>query len=341
MRIINYCKAGVFLFKYCLASIQGDYIVLDTPTHGNLGDHAIVLAEKQFIKRVTGRNKVFEVTATEFNMCGALIAKLTPENKDILVPGGGFLGTLWPAEEYRFRRILKLFPDNRVIVFPQTVTFDMDTEIGRTFFEDSHKAYAAHTNLVIFVREQKSLEFMQKYMPEIKCELVPDIVMRYKFDVALQERRGILLCMRADCEKILSEERIEQIKGRIAETYPNEFIEMIDTVEMHSIVPRNRENEVINKLNQFCSAKLIVTDRLHGMIFAAITNTPCIAFGNSNGKVEGVYQWIKNYSYIRYANDMDDFIAALRELNVNQEYAYDRQTMEKYFDLLSNVLMNR
>ena len=61
-----------------------------------------------------------------------------------------------------------------------------------------------------------------------------------------------------------------------------------------------RKKEVKNKLEQFKKAKLIITDRLHGMIFATITATPCIAFGNSNGKVKNVYGWLKHNEYIKY-----------------------------------------
>ena len=39
----------------------------------------------------------------------------------------------------------------------------------------------------------------------------------------------------------------------------------------------------------------MITDRLHGMIFAYITNTPCIAIDNSNGKVKNFYKtWFED-----------------------------------------------
>lgn len=43
-----------------------------------------------------------------------------------------------------------------------------------------------------------------------------------------------------------------------------------------------RKEALSDLFDQFRSLQLIVTDRLHGMIFAAITSTPCIVFGNFN-----------------------------------------------------------
>lgn len=43
----------------------------------------------------------------------------------------------------------------------------------------------------------------------------------------------------------------------------------------------------INKYIKFRECELVITDRIHGMIFAAITGTPCIAL--SNYKIKGTY----------------------------------------------------
>ena len=59
-------------------------------------------------------------------------------------------------------------------------------------------------------------------------------------------------------------------------------------------------------MQEFCDAKLVITDRLHGMIFAAISETPCIVFSNYNHKVGGTYEWIKQLPYIRYVENMGE-----------------------------------
>ncbi len=54
------------------------------------------------------------------------------------------------------------------------------------------------------------------------------------------------------------------------------------------------------KWNEFSSVQLVVTDRLHGMVFSAITGTPCIALDNISHKVYGAYQWLSYLPYLRF-----------------------------------------
>ena len=66
---------------------------------------------------------------------------------------------------------------------------------------------------------------------------------------------------------------------------------------------KDREKEVLTKLSEVSKGRLLITDRLHAMIFAAITGTPCLAFDNATHKVRGVYRWINKLDYIRLARD--------------------------------------
>ena len=51
------------------------------------------------------------------------------------------------------------------------------------------------------------------------------------------------------------------------------------------------------------------------MIFATITNTPCIVFSNYNYKVEGVYQWIKNVDKnIIFEKDLNNIQNDIKQL---------------------------
>ena len=326
------------LIAYLVKSFRYKFILLDTPTHGNLGDHAIVMAEQQFLDRYRSENKYLELTAAEINHRERWYARLTPMNRVILVPGGGFLGALWPDEEYRFRRILKAFSKHSVIVFPQTVTFDMETEEGRAFFEESKCVYESHPNLTVFVREKKSEEFMRTYLPRIPCVLVPDIVTIMEADIPKHVRNGILFCMRKDVEKNISQDELNMLIGTVKRHYPDEKIDFTDTVVDYMIQPKDREREVLSKLEQFSKAKLVITDRLHGMIFAALTNTPCIAFSNSNGKVGAVYEWIKYNEYIIYLDTIDAVEDALNSLDLNRTYSYRRDAVLRAFEPLIQLM---
>ena len=48
-------------------------------------------------------------------------------------------------------------------------------------------------------------------------------------------------------------------------------------------------------------------DRLHGMIFSAITQTPCLVFRNYNHKLESFYNtWLKDLPQIAFVNTVDE-----------------------------------
>lgn len=50
----------------------------------------------------------------------------------------------------------------------------------------------------------------------------------------------------------------------------------------------------------FALSKLVVTDRLHGMIFCVITGTPCLAIDSSNARVSRFYTaWLQDIGHVR------------------------------------------
>ena len=171
-----------------------------------------VLAEQQVLAQCG--IKSYELTASQINGREAKYAAVTPRNQYILVPGGGFLGALWPNEEERFRRIVQAFHKQKIIVFPQTVTFDTTTPEGKKYLEESQQIYTSHPDLTIFVREKRSYAFMQQYFPTVRCLLVPDIVTLLRVPDTAQTRKGVLFCMRRDLEKALDDAAQQEISIR-------------------------------------------------------------------------------------------------------------------------------
>ncbi len=310
------------------------YILFLAPFHENIGDHAIAISEKQFLKN--RGIKPFEIHTKAFGYSNGSFAKLIPSSTTILVHGGGFMGTLWKHEEIRLRKVFEFFPNHKIVVFPQTVTFADKTAEDREFFEESKKYYSMGSNTTVFVREEKSFNFMKEKMPEINVKLVPDIVTRYKVEDKKMNRNGIIFCFRRDNEKSLSDSMKNEILSTVKAKYGSEKITSTDTVIDHMVSKYTREKEVDMKLDQFRSSKLVITDRLHGMVLAAITNTPVIAFSNSNGKVKGVYNWIKGNEFVKYADSVEQFKEDIESLDLDKEYKY--YIDETLFDELSKAV---
>ena len=313
---------------------EADFLLFNTITHGNLGDHAIVLSQESFLTEIKKDGKLFELTIKQVEDNLKRLKIFIPKEKTIFICGGGNIGCLWPLEEKRLRSIVRAFPKNKIVFFPQTVTFDMESEEGKRFFEESKKIYSQHKKLTIFAREQMSLDFMRENMPDVDCRLVPDIVLSYKPQIEEKERKGLLLCLRSDREKAISDEALEKLLNIVKEKFKNQEIVFTDTVlDQDYIAAEEREEMVLSKLNQFASSELVITDRLHGMVFAFLSNTPCIAMGNINGKVKAVYQWIKDCPFIKYIDNVEELPLALKELT-EKDYSFDMESFAPLTQLI-------
>ena len=83
---------------------------------------------------------------------------------------------------------------------------------------------------------------------------------------------------------------------------------MTDTMNQDNnrLPVEDRQGQLQELLDAFRKAEIVVTDRLHGMIFSAITGTPCVAFRNRNHKIKSTYDsWLRANEYIRFQDDFD------------------------------------
>ena len=93
--------------------------LLQTPVHSNLGDHAIAYAELLLLQNLS----VIEITDYQLNILlkfPDIIRKIIGDC-EILITGGGNLGTLWISIEENIRRVLELFSENRIIPKKQII----------------------------------------------------------------------------------------------------------------------------------------------------------------------------------------------------------------------------
>lgn len=65
-------------------------------------------------------------------------------------------------------------------------------------------------------------------------------------------------------------------------TYTERTDTVLDTVD--TIDYADREKHFMEMLDRIGSSKLVITDRLHAMIFSIITKTPCLVFETAMAK---------------------------------------------------------
>jgi len=309
-------------------------ILIGTPEHGNLGDHAIAIAEKNFFGEKLADFSVVEVTGNTFRFAKKNVKRKAGNDDIILITGGGSVGNVWMIEQELIKDVIKLFSHNKIVIMPQTVYFTSDEHVEEEK-KEFEKLCSGHNNLYIICRDVASYKEMKKSISNCFC--LPDMVLYTPYE-SVCKRDGIKICFREDAEAVLPMNEKEEIFDFLKTK--SDKITCFSTIYPCSVTPDKREERLDEIISDISSAELIVTDRLHAMLFAAITGTPCIAFDNCSKKVRGVYEWIKELEYIKIADDANDLKIKFDELDLASEYKYDKKMLEKYYDELAGIITN-
>lgn len=305
-------------------------ILMGISHHGNIGDSAIVIAEKEILNNHFPEFEKYYVQERYLDVCAKKVKDFIKDDDIILLHAGGNIGDTYSIPERGRREVIKLFPNNKIIILPQTAYFS-DTEKGREELERSKEIYNDHKKLVILARENKSYNFMKEHFYNAKVYLTPDIVMTL-VRVSDKKRKGALFLLRTDREKVLEESKVKRIIEIINKKFESYKLSDMHLGEEVSNIGGNVRRKVLdNKFDEFQSSELVITDRLHGMIFAAITHTPCIAFGNFNHKVLESYRWLENLEYIKFCEDIgnieNDINSVMNANNISYDNTFAEETI--------------
>ena len=139
------------------------------PNHGNVGDSAIWLGQKNFLRKLRLKD-IYNCdwrTYTRSHM-----AERITDDTIILLSGGGNIGDIWP-EEHEFREaIITGFPRNKIIQLPQSISFSDKTRLKR-----AKEVFEGHQDFTLFVRDKVSLAFAREHFA-CAISLGPDMALQ-------------------------------------------------------------------------------------------------------------------------------------------------------------------
>lgn len=345
MRYIKYYKAKVINFlkaiynmlfnrkklnfesgkKYAFIMLSADY--------ENLGDIAITSCQEEFLRNILDEQyQIIKVDVEDTYSIYYDMKKHIAEDSIITLIGGGNSGYIYEFIEAKRRFILKKFKNNIIISFPQTVLYNDSFEEKRA--KSKFVALCSKCrNLTLMARENNTYQ-KYKQMGLENVELVPDIVFSKQYISENIKREGIALILRNDKEKSFSGELQENIIKEIIDN--NEKVEYMDTCNF-SRTKNEYTNTLTEYLKKVSSKKMVITDRLHGMIFCYITNTPCIVFDNNNNKISGTYNtWLKNQNFIFLVAPAKDEVTKAISKAVEINHIKKENLKEKF-----NVIIER
>ncbi|MEZ8415781.1 polysaccharide pyruvyl transferase family protein [Vibrio splendidus] len=307
------------------------FVLLSTD-YSNLGDHALTYSHIKYIEREFPEANIVEILVSDTLSHLYSIRELISEGDILTLKGGGNIGIEYFREELYRRKIITTFCDNKVIIFPQTIYFP-DTKFGVKQKNITFDIFKSASNLILATRDHFSFEQVENIMGK-RVVLTPDIVLSLPIENNNLKRNGALTAMRDDIEGVLSAQEKNKLYDIIKANYKSFIIS--DTTTDYPISIEMRESELKKIWFDFGSAELVITDRLHGMIFAYLTGTPCIVLKTYNHKVIGQYKWLENSDNIMMVDSISEVKVAIEslskaksvDLSLNSEFGFFRNMLD-------------
>lgn len=313
------------------------FYIIGGPVHGNLGDHAIMEEEKLFVKEYFPEYECEEILMPFFNTHKGFLRKYVNRGDIVCVSGGGWMGDLWFHNEVTIREIISMFPDNQIVIFPQTVYYT-NNENGHKVLLDTIGYFATHNNLLLCIRDPNSLEKVKNcfvFSGVSSYYYCPDMVLFGAEKKPKAEVEKIVnVCIRNDCEG-LYQNAGERIRKIIPDMYS---LCNVDTVVPHRVQLRKRKQELNDSWEKFARASLTITDRLHAMLFSYINGTPCIALDNKTGKVFGVSTWIEDKGMVLCAESYEEISNNIHMMLTKEHIGYDPMELRGKFSVLAEKI---
>lgn len=314
------------------------YAITPHPGLSNVGDHTQAIAINRWLAEEFPATPVVEVDKTEVTDSLDIIESAVSPEDIIVLHSGGNMGDRGMYSESARRSIIETFPAHPIISLPQTIYFS-DTPEGRRGLAKSAQIYNRHPTLLIMARDQVSYEFAQEHFPDCNPEIRPDFVLYLDDELSARTRwqersHRVLLCLRNDSESIVDAEDRESIADALpyaCDTY--------DTTIPRPIPRANRLTELHQTVDLFSSHALVITDRLHGMIFSVVTRTPCVALPTVDHKMHASYEWFTDVRGLEFVEDETGLAEAAAELH-GAQVEVPINWRERYFDGLGQELLD-
>lgn len=299
-------------------AVNSNYILLNLPYYENIGDALIWKGTEDFLNKLPYKciYKSSKETYIKPSVSNDII---------IIIQGGGNWGDLWRSHTDFTLQILKDFPDNPIIVLPQTAFYkDKNTLLNDAKEMDKHK------NLTICARDKITYSLFSSYFNSNNILLAPDMAFciqdSFLNKLMIAEQQKSLLLIRKDkelysykFENLASQTRVEQ------KDWPSIDKTLVYSKILFRLLQKHR---CINKstITHKISAKIIdwyaqriylphllklgikfiskydtiYSTRLHGAILAILLNKEVSVYDNSYGKNSSFYDcWLNSSQNIK------------------------------------------
>lgn len=300
--------------------------MLDFPSHSNVGDSAIWLGQLASLERVGAPAPRYTCDIRTYDR--HVLARRIGDGT-ILLCGGGNLGDLWESDQMFRERVISDFPDNPILQLSQSIHFQSSSGLTR-----ARGVFDRHPRLTLLLRDAESLAIARREFTAASV-LAPDMA----FGLHPLARRGepihdVLWLKRNDHEDRWAGEaaivgsarqvdwvdedptrliRVHDAMARMLAARPR--VPAVVRALLSSAYPRLAHTRLERGVRLLSSARVVVTDRLHGHILCMLLGVRHVVLDNNHGKLSRfMAAWTGRSSLVRAAATPADAAQAAAEL---------------------------
>ncbi|MEJ3734258.1 pyruvyl transferase [Bacillus amyloliquefaciens] len=284
---------------------QSDIIYADYPLYGNVGDLLIMKGTEAFFKAHGIRVR------QRWNPDNFPFGRRADKKTIIVCQGGGNFGDLYPYYQTFREKIVKSFPENRIVILPQSIYYQDETRLEKT-----SALFAEHKDLHLFTRDHVSYETAKHFFSANHIGLMPDMAHQlYPMAASAAPSRGRLHFIRTDGEinpKLQNNSSVKSCDWQdVLSASDRRGIAFFQTLNVLNKKAGNplpiarfwkRYSDFLTKKSVlfFSRYESVETSRLHGHILSSLLGKPNTVIDNSYGKNANYYHtWMHEAPDVR------------------------------------------
>lgn len=329
--------------------------LLCEPKHANIGDQAQLMCTLDWLKEELPHYKIVRVgymfgpfdfflktrLKDIFVLFKYIWIKFTVQKDDIFIGHSGYLFVDHHIGWTSFAFIRKYFPQQRMIILPQTINFysPVAQQLAKNSFKNKN-------NIILLCRDKVSFENAKKLFGTTQLLLSPDIVTsligtkQYSY-----KRNGVLFCMRNDVEQYYKPERIDALMQRFGNIRKEKIDTTLNGINT-SYLEKNRKKLIWDMIDKIATYKVVITDRYHGTIFSAIASTPVVVINSADHKLSSGVKWFPKEvfgDYVQYAENLEDAYEKANAMLSKTDLKYNNSPYFKknYWDKLADLIFRQ
>ncbi|EEY84481.1 MULTISPECIES: polysaccharide pyruvyl transferase family protein [Parabacteroides] len=294
------------VIRYQLIPLISDsYVFLDLPYYTNIGDALIWEGTETFLSSLPAKC-LYRCSCQTFSY------RPLPKDTTILLQGGGNFGDIWRRHQDFRLKVIKLYPNNKIVILPQTIYYKNDKQM----LSDA-ALMMKHPDLHICARDQRSYRLLEAYFVNCGRLLLPDMafcIPRDRLVSSLVRSTGKNLYLKRNDIEFLEDDCRQYIREPVEiRDWPTMEIIPLSAKMLNLFIKLslNRLSDnwalylkrlLIHEGVRFITSyDKIYTTRLHVAILSILLGKPFVFFDNSYGKNSSFYlSWLSDLDEIKF-----------------------------------------